>query len=643
MKKTTLFILGFLFLVSLGWGDVTENFDSWSDGSYGTISTYNHTGVGQWETYNSMCQATNARSGNCVRFNDDSGENEYLLFSGLDGNGKDGGVGTISFWYRHWDGDASNVQFQVQYKIGFGSWVNVGSVVDVPNDTSYREFSEDVNITDDNVFVQVISIDDAERLCIDDFSITDYSGGPIPPSISNIIQDPATDITSSTTVSVSADVTDADGISSVELHWGTTSGSLGTTISMSNGGSGDNYTTSSDIPAQSDGTTVYYEVYAEDDNTNPTTSGEFSYYVSDAVAPGVGDLYITEVDSRYARGCFVEIFNYSSNSLLLNNISLEHYNGSSPANVTIDFSGILAPGGYYLIARNQGNLVSTYGIEADIYDNNMYLNDGDEWLVLIDDTRQVLDNFVASGVTWSEDHTFERTNISEDGTSISDWTDIGDVVGTPGAENDNPLPVNLSAFYALYIGGIPTLYWTTQSETENVYWNVYRGTNNNLTEAVHLNANDPVPGNGTTNTASDYVYVDNAPVVQNSTYWYWIEDVSFDGETVVHEPITLEIPFEDTPITPDTYGLHQNYPNPFNPSTSISFALAEDSDVELIIYNVKGAKIRTIFTDHVYANDITSVVWDGNDADGKQVSSGVYFYKLITDTKEYQRKMLLVK
>ncbi len=210
-------------------------------------------------------------------------------------------------------------------------------------------------------------------------------------------------------------------------------------------------------------------------------------------------------------------------------------------------------------------------------------------------------------------------------------------------DGDAPLPVNLSAFYALYIGGIPTLYWTTQSEIENAYWNVYRGNNDDFTEAVHLNADDPVPGNGTTDTPSDYIYLDNVPVVQNSTYWYWIESVATDGESEVHDPITLEIPFEDIPDTPDTYGLHQNYPNPFNPSTSISFALEVDSDVELIIYNIKGAKIRTIFTDHVYANDTTSIVWDGNDAEGKEVSSGVYFYKLITDTKEYQKKMLLVK
>jgi len=208
---------------------------------------------------------------------------------------------------------------------------------------------------------------------------------------------------------------------------------------------------------------------------------------------------------------------------------------------------------------------------------------------------------------------------------------------------DIPLPVNLSSFYALYIGGTPALYWTTQTEENNAYWNVYRATSDNFATSVNINVNAPVPGNGTTTNASDYIYVDNMPVVQNTTYWYWIEDVSTDGETEVHVPITLFIPYEDTPITPDTYGLHQNYPNPFNPSTSISFALAEDSDVELIIYNVKGAKIRTIFNDHIYADHVQSVVWDGNDSTGKQVSSGVYFYKLITETKEYQKKMLLVK
>jgi PKD repeat protein len=107
-------------------------------------------------------------------------------------------------------------------------------------------------------------------------------GGNALPLISNITRNPAGDVTSSTTVSVSADVTDSDGtISLVELHWGLTSGSLTNTISMSSV-IADLYTTDSDIPAQSDLTTVYYEIYAEDNVPESSTSAEQSYTVFDA-------------------------------------------------------------------------------------------------------------------------------------------------------------------------------------------------------------------------------------------------------------------------------------------------------------------------------------------------------------------------
>jgi hypothetical protein len=129
--------------------------------------------------------------------------------------------------------------------------------------------------------------------------------------------------------------------------------------------------------------------------------------------------------------------------------------------------------------------------------------------------------------------------------------------------------------------------------------------------------------------------------VQNTTYWYWIEDVSTDGETTIHEPITLSIPFEDTPAELDIYGLEQNYPNPFNPSTSISFSLEEYSEVELTIYNMNGQKIKDLEVVRTGLNG--TALWDGNDENGKQVSSGVYLYKLTTDNKVYQKKMLLVK
>lgn len=108
------------------------------------------------------------------------------------------------------------------------------------------------------------------------------AGGNLLPSFSNIAHTPTQVITSSTPVSVSADVTDIDGtISLVELHWGTTSGSLGNTINMSTSTSA-SYTTESLIPAQSHSTTVYYSIYAEDDLAGSSTSSERSYTVFDA-------------------------------------------------------------------------------------------------------------------------------------------------------------------------------------------------------------------------------------------------------------------------------------------------------------------------------------------------------------------------
>ena len=109
------------------------------------------------------------------------------------------------------------------------------------------------------------------------------SGGNIAPFISNVVQTPSEDIEVTTTVSVSADVTDSDGtVDLVELNWGTTSGLLSNSIVMTNGGSGDTYTTSTDIPAQAVGTTVYYEVYAEDNIGDGSVSIEYSYTVIEA-------------------------------------------------------------------------------------------------------------------------------------------------------------------------------------------------------------------------------------------------------------------------------------------------------------------------------------------------------------------------
>jgi len=171
--------------------------------------------------------------------------------------------------------------------------------------------------------------------------------------------------------------------------------------------------------------------------------------------------------------------------------------------------------------------------------------------------------------------------------------------GNP-ANLDSTLPVTLSSFTAQFIESIPILCWTTQSETSNAGWNIYRGeTNEALSneEAYLLNLSlGLIPGAGSTSEPTDYSFEDVFPVNAGNTYFYWLESVDYSGGTENFGPISLTIPEDEwenpnSPEIPKNYGLHQNYPNPFNPNTEISFMLKESCIGELSIYNIKGQKI----------------------------------------------------
>ncbi|GJQ63563.1 MAG: hypothetical protein SCALA702_26160 [Melioribacteraceae bacterium] len=95
-------------------------------------------------------------------------------------------------------------------------------------------------------------------------------------------------------------------------------------------------------------------------------------------------------------------------------------------------------------------------------------------------------------------------------------------------------------------------------------------------------------------------------------------------------------------ILPDQLELNQNYPNPFNPSTTIKYAIPEDSFVNLSVYSSTGEKICTIVNDYSQHGKY-SVTWDGTDETGKSVSSGTYFYQLVTGENILSKKMILIK
>ena len=93
---------------------------------------------------------------------------------------------------------------------------------------------------------------------------------------------------------------------------------------------------------------------------------------------------------------------------------------------------------------------------------------------------------------------------------------------------------------------------------------------------------------------------------------------------------------------PEKYALRQNFPNPFNPSTSIYFELPVSTQVQLQVYDVTGRFIKGLVSGTLKAG-VHHAVWDGHDIQGREVSSGIYFYQILTSdfTKTY--KMVLVK
>ena len=95
---------------------------------------------------------------------------------------------------------------------------------------------------------------------------------------------------------------------------------------------------------------------------------------------------------------------------------------------------------------------------------------------------------------------------------------------------------------------------------------------------------------------------------------------------------------------PERYALSQNVPNPFNPNTEILYALPEAGDVRLRIYNTAGQCVRTL-VDARQAAGRYQAHWDGRDARGRQVATGVYFYLLTARGSDarFGRKMLLLR
>lgn len=164
------------------------------------------------------------------------------------------------------------------------------------------------------------------------------------------------------------------------------------------------------------------------------------------------------------------------------------------------------------------------------------------------------------------------------------------------------------------------------------------GSGNGRVYTIHLSLND---GNGNVGTATRLVTVPKSqngnPAVDNGIAYEVMGDCNGISKLAGNDGSAIE-----QEALPGEYALFQNYPNPFNPTTEITFALPEASDVMLAIYNSSGQLVRLLASGQKAAGR-HSLVWDAKDQFGVPVASGVYLYTLKAGNFVAQRKLILMK
>ena len=110
--------------------------------------------------------------------------------------------------------------------------------------------------------------------------------------------------------------------------------------------------------------------------------------------------------------------------------------------------------------------------------------------------------------------------------------------------------------------------------------------------------------------------------------------------------ITLVNNIKVTGITdrtiPNTFFVDQNYPNPFNPTTNITFGLAKQENVKLIVYDILGRQVAVLLNNQLYAAGVHSIEFNASSARGG-LASGTYIYRLQAGDNVVTRKMILMK
>ena len=271
-------------------------------------------------------------------------------------------------------------------------------------------------------------------------------------------------------------------------------------------------------------------------------------------------------------------------------------------------------------------------VELEYADNNDYLGqeDGDRFPYPLSGTQNF--NNTTTPSSRLRDSTYSSIsidNIDWSGFLVTGYAEV-DVLDLPPATPEN---FNLTG----QVGGHPTLSWDANTELDLDGYNLYQqvdGSGYSLYVTLDRNSTS---------------FTDNGVIIGNSKFdprvCYYIKAFDVAGnESEQSFPrctkasgISKELGCIDEKLEPDEYHLFDAYPNPFNTITIIKFAIPEETHIKLSIYNIEGKKIVGLVNSNKPAG-YYEVKFDA-----KELSSGIYIYKIEADNFINVKKMILVK
>lgn len=189
-----------------------------------------------------------------------------------------------------------------------------------------------------------------------------------------------------------------------------------------------------------------------------------------------------------------------------------------------------------------------------------------------------------------------------------------------------------------------------KNEAFFVAWEDNRNGNWDIFGQLYYASNDSVGEDFKVNSdaGSNLQLFPDAALARDEAYLAWADSrtpgsgLDIYARLVSYIGVDVKRPPVDVASLPKDFRLQQNYPNPFNLVTQIRYALSQESEVKITIYDILGRKVKVLDLGRQTAG-FKTVGWDGTDSRGEEVSSGVYFYSIKAGEFSDTRKMTLLK